>query len=88
VVLDLEKNSASGIYLPQASQPEFGEVTLDYPSGSIFNSESKVAICPNGDCMIHTLDIIYDAYGGDYYLGDLLYGVHRNFIFLSFYENN
>ena len=88
MILDLEKNFASGIYFPTGTTPALEQTSLDYPSGSIFNSQSKLHICPNGECTVHTLDMIYDAYGGDYDPLDLLYGIHRSFIFLSFYKNN
>jgi len=90
VIVDLEKNTASGLILPGKGNLEIASlpVDLDYPSESIFNSESKLHLCENSECEIRYLDIIFDARGGGYDPRDLIYGIHRSFILPSFYKNN
>ena len=93
MIADLAKNSASGLIFPKESTLEYGPpIDLNFPSGSLFNSESELLLCydgqQNADCRIRYLDIIFDARGGGYDLRDLIYGIHRSFILPSFYKNN
>ena len=57
---------------------------MNFPRGSIFNSESVSLICPNGDCTIQNLDIVFDARGADYDPPGLFQGIHSSFIFLAY----
>jgi len=86
VIADLEKNSASGLIFEGPVLTFEQAIDLDYPSGSVFNSESELLLCydgqqQNGDCAVHYLDIIFDARGGGNDLRDLLYGTHRRLCF-------
>ena len=92
MIVDLEENSASALIHPQGLSPEFTSsnipMKLNFPSGSIFNSESELFLCYNGqesnDCWIRYLDIIFDARGGEFGALGVLYGKHRIFIFLFY----
>jgi len=88
VVLDLEKNTASAVIWPKGSNPEYTQifkpVALNFPGGSIFNSDSKLFLCYDGQqstqCAIEYLEIIFDARGGDAGALGILYGKQRCFI--------
>ena len=94
MIVDLEKNTASALIWPIGPAPFYtpplAPIALNFPSGSIFNSESELLLCYDGQqhstkCEIQNLDIIFDARGGDSAALGVLYGKHRSFfIFFLF----
>jgi len=88
VVIDLEKNEASAVIYPQQAPPVARKISLNYPSESVFSPDSQLLVCYDGnqlhgDCDVRHLEVIFDARGGDYDPRDLIFGIHRNFLFLS-----
>jgi len=89
VIVDLKWNLASGLIWKKGLRPTYtmplGPISgQDFPSGSIFNSESELLLCYDGkqqstNCAIQYLDIIFDARGGRSGAYGVLYGNHRNF---------
>ena len=90
--VDLEANSATALIwkkeftlqnVPQF--PDMPPIELNFPSGSIFNSESELLLCYDGQqgthCAIKHLDVIFDDRGAIYGARSVLYGIHRSFIF-------
>ena len=94
VVVDLERNYASASIFVEGidTPPEVNEFfDLEFASGSIFDSESELFLCSNGEesshCVIQSLNIFFDS-AGKYNLLNLNNGLNGSFYFIFNYLNN
>jgi len=84
LTVDLEENTASALIWKTGFEPvNTIPIPLAFPSGSIFNLDSEMRLCYDGQihtkCTIQYLDIIFDERGGSDGALGLLYGIHRKY---------